>query len=110
MHVAASTYASPNGRCTDGLARIDTGLDSAPPASDADWNASRPESEDPMPFKTWIAAASLTLATTVALAQSDVPHREKPAFPGIELPERARGERAVQLLGARLPELSLIHI
>jgi PKD repeat protein len=62
-----------------------------------------------MPFKTWIAAASLTLATSVALAQSDVPHREKPAFPGIDLPERARGERAVQLLGARLSELAAYY-
>ena len=59
-----------------------------------------------MPFKTWIAVASLSLAATAALAQSDVPHREKPAFPRIELPERARGERAVQLLGGRLPEVA----
>jgi PKD repeat protein len=62
-----------------------------------------------MPFKSWIAAASLTLAVGAAFAQSDVPHREKPAFPRVELPERARGERAVQLLGARLPEVAAYY-
>ncbi len=62
-----------------------------------------------MPLKTWIAAASLTLAAAAAFAQSDVPHREKPAFPRIELPERARGERAVQLLGARLAEVAAYY-
>ena len=59
-----------------------------------------------MPFKTWIAAAALSVSVGAALAQSDVPHREKPAFPRIELPDRARGERAVQLLGARLSEVA----
>ena len=62
-----------------------------------------------MPLKTWIAAASLSLAAAAAFAQGDVPHREKPAFPRIELPERARGERAVQLLGARLAEVAAYY-
>ena len=62
-----------------------------------------------MPLKTWIAAASLSLAAAAAFAQSDVAHREKPAFPRIELPERARGERAVQLLGARLAEVAAYY-
>jgi PKD repeat protein len=62
-----------------------------------------------MPFKTWIAAAALSVAVGAALAQSDVPHREKPEFPRIELPERARGERAVQLLGTRLPEVAAYY-
>jgi PKD repeat protein len=62
-----------------------------------------------MPLKSWIAAASLSLITTGALAQADTPHRQKPAFPQIELPERARGERAVQLLGARLGEVAAFY-
>jgi len=35
-----------------------------------------------------------------------VPYRQKPAFPEINLPERSRGDRAIQLLGARLPEVA----
>jgi hypothetical protein len=39
-------------------------------------------------------------------AQPTRPHPIKPPFPQLELPEKARGERAVQLLGARLPEVA----
>lgn len=39
-------------------------------------------------------------------AQPSQPPPLKPPFPQIELPQKARGERAVQLLGARLPEVA----
>ncbi len=42
----------------------------------------------------------------VGVSAQTVPHRQKPAFPQIDLPEKARGERAIQLLGARLPEVA----
>jgi PKD repeat protein len=39
-------------------------------------------------------------------AQPTRPHPIKPPFPQLELTEKARGERAVQLLGGRLPEVA----
>jgi len=44
------------------------------------------------------------LAAPGALAQPAP--RAKPAFPTIALPERAQGERAIALLGSRLPEVA----
>jgi hypothetical protein len=39
-----------------------------------------------------------------------VPHAAKPAFPAITLPERgAKGQRAIDLLGARLPEVAAFY-
>jgi hypothetical protein len=31
---------------------------------------------------------------------------QKPPFPTVSLPEHARGQRAIELLGARLPEVA----
>ena len=43
-------------------------------------------------------------------ATPGVPHAAKPAFPSITLPERgARGQRAVDLLGGRLPEVAAFY-
>ena len=42
----------------------------------------------------------------VGVSAQTVPYRQKPAFPQIDLPEKARGERAIQLLGSRLPEVA----
>ena len=44
---------------------------------------------------------------TPAWAQSDRSSAPpKPPFPVLELPEKARGQRAIDLLGGRLPELA----
>jgi PKD repeat protein len=58
--------------------------------------------------KSWIqlgVAAMAALSFSVA-AQTSQPHPPKPPFPQIELPQKARGAQAVQLLGARLPEVA----
>lgn len=62
-----------------------------------------------------LAAAGLALGLAAAAqaagpAKPVVPHREKPAFPQLQLPEReARGQRAVDALGARLPEVAAFY-
>ena len=56
---------------------------------------------------TLLAAFGIALAAPSALAQpAAVALREKPQFPGITLPERARGEQAIARLGSRLPEFA----
>jgi hypothetical protein len=56
--------------------------------------------------KSWIklCAVALTVFAVGASAQTLPP--QKPPFPQIDLPERARGDRAIKLLGARLPEVA----
>jgi PKD domain/Metallo-peptidase family M12 len=62
-----------------------------------------------------LAAAGLLagLASPAAAAgpaKPNVPHAAKPAFPSITLPERgARGQRAIDLLGDRLPEVAAFY-
>ena len=49
-------------------------------------------------------------ASAAGPATPGVPHAAKPAFPSITLPERgARGQRAVDLLGGRLPEVAAFY-
>lgn len=59
-------------------------------------------------MKTWIKAglAALTVLAIGVSAQSFVPHPPKPAFPQLQLPEKARGQRAIDLLAGRLPEVA----
>jgi PKD repeat protein len=52
-----------------------------------------------------ILAAMAMIAMNVS-AQPSRPHPPKPPFPQVELPQKARGERAIQLLGARLPDVA----
>ncbi len=57
--------------------------------------------------RTGLALASFVLGMTlnsVVLAASDAPGR--PDLPQVQLPEFSRGQRAVDLLGARLPEVA----
>jgi PKD repeat protein len=55
----------------------------------------------------WIAAVGLVLTASTALAQAVVEApRAKPAFPAIDLPERAQGEQAISRLGSRLNEVA----
>lgn len=62
-----------------------------------------------------LAAAGLLLglgsaAIAAGPAKPVVPHREKPAFPQLQLPEReARGQRALDVLGSRLPEVAAFY-
>jgi PKD repeat protein len=57
--------------------------------------------------KSWIKLCAVALAIfAVGASAQTVPYRQKPAFPEINLPEKARGDRAIQLLGARLPEVA----
>jgi PKD repeat protein len=57
--------------------------------------------------KSWIKLCAVALAMfAVGASAQTVPYRQKPAFPEINLPEKARGNRAIQLLGARLPEVA----
>lgn len=56
-------------------------------------------------------AAALLLSTSLALAgppaQHAVPHRQKPPFPVLSLPDAAAGgQRAIDALGQRLPEVA----
>lgn len=51
-----------------------------------------------------LTAAALALTAPATLAQPAP--RAKPPFPSITLPERAQGERAIGLLGNRLPEVA----
>ncbi len=54
-----------------------------------------------------LTACGLALFAQVAIAQpTAAPLRAKPPFPTITLPERAQGERAIALLGIRLPEVA----
>lgn len=58
-------------------------------------------------MKQLLMTSALTLALTLATAVSAQPRQSiKPPFPQIELPAKARGERALQQLGARLPEVA----
>ena len=61
-------------------------------------------------MKSWIKASVAALALLAAFAVSAQqpvrPYRVKPPFPQVELPEKARGERAIQLLGSRLNEVA----
>ncbi len=55
--------------------------------------------------------ASLALVTGLAAAQAappaQVPHRAKPAFPSLQLPDKAAaGQRAIDLLGSNLPAVA----
>lgn len=58
--------------------------------------------------KSWIRASLAALAAVAmgVSAQPSRPHPPKPPFPQIELPQKARGEQAVQQLGSRLPEVA----
>ena len=62
-----------------------------------------------------LAAAGLLLglgsaAVAAGPAKPTVPHREKPAFPQLQLADReARGQRALDLLGGRLPEVAAYY-
>jgi PKD repeat protein len=51
------------------------------------------------------AAAAVALGTSAAIAQGASATAKSP-FPSITLPERAQGERAIGLLGDRLPEVA----
>lgn len=54
-----------------------------------------------------LAAGGIALAATAAVAQApSASPRAKPPFPTITLPDRAQGERAMALLGNRLPEVA----
>jgi PKD repeat protein len=59
-------------------------------------------------LKYWIKAivAAMAVFAMSVSAQSSRPHPPKPPFPQVELPQKARGERAVQLLGARLSDVA----
>jgi PKD repeat protein len=53
------------------------------------------------------AALVLCAASTFAADRPAVPHPAKPSFPQFDLPEvRSKGQRAVDLLGTRLPEVA----
>jgi PKD repeat protein len=57
----------------------------------------------------FLIKASLAILAALAFgvsAQPTRPHPIKPPFPQIELPQKARGARAIELLGARLPEVA----
>ena len=56
-----------------------------------------------------VLAAGLT-ASAVAAPPADVPHRQKPAFPVLTLPDRAAaGQRAIDLLQNRLAEVAAFY-
>ena len=56
-----------------------------------------------------VLAAGL-LASAAAAPPADVPHRQKPAFPVLQLPDRAAaGQRAIDLLQNRLPEVAAFY-
>jgi PKD repeat protein len=59
-------------------------------------------------LKSWIKLCLVALAMlgVAGVSAQTIPYRQKPAFPQITLPEQARGERAIQLLGSRLPEVA----
>ena len=65
-------------------------------------------------LRTWTAGLLLAAAIAApAWAQNDIGAGNRPstlpqkaAFPSIELPEKARGQRAIDLLGGRLPEVA----
>jgi PKD repeat protein len=58
--------------------------------------------------KSWtkLCAAALAVVAFGVSAQTSQPHPPKPAFPQIDLPQRARGAQAIQLLGANLPAVA----
>jgi PKD repeat protein len=58
--------------------------------------------------KSWIKLCAVALAMFAfgVSAQTAPPHPLKPPFPQIDLPQKARGAQAIQLLGARLPEVA----
>lgn len=54
-----------------------------------------------------LTACGLALTTSLTLAQSPVAApRAKPSFPAVTLPDRAQGQRAIELLGSRLPDVA----
>jgi PKD repeat protein len=56
-----------------------------------------------------VLAAGL-MASAIAAPPADVPHRQKPAFPVLTLPDRAAaGQRAIDLLQNRLPEVAAFY-
>ena len=59
-------------------------------------------------MKYWIKAILAVMAVFAmgVSAQTSRPHPPKPPFPQVELPQKARGERALQLLGARMPDVA----
>lgn len=57
-----------------------------------------------------LLASLVNPAGAAGPATPGVPHAAKPAFPSITLPERgARGQRAIDLLGDRLPEVAAFY-
>ena len=60
-----------------------------------------------MKIRSLLAASLATAVLTLGLAPAaDAQPRAKPPFPQIELPEHANGQRAIELLGSRLPEVA----
>ena len=59
-------------------------------------------------MKSWtkLCAVALAVFAVGVSAQTSQPHPPKPPFPQVELPQKARGAQAIQLLGARLPEVA----
>lgn len=60
-------------------------------------------------LKSCIASLLLAALAAPVWAQGSTPGRspeQKPAFPAVELPEKARGQRAIELLGTRLPDVA----
>lgn len=56
-----------------------------------------------------LRASLFALAALTAIsvsAQQPVPHPIKSPFPQVDLPAKARGQRAIEMLGARLPEVA----
>jgi PKD repeat protein len=58
--------------------------------------------------KSWtkLCAVALAVFAVGVSAQTSQPHPPKPPFPQIDLPQKARGAQAIQLLGGRLPEVA----
>lgn len=59
----------------------------------------------------WGASALLTTVLAAhAAPPADVPQRAKPPFPALQLPDKAAaGQRAIDLLGSRLPEVAAFY-
>lgn len=79
---------------------------------------SRPAVASGFRWPAWVAGllATLLVAATVQAQAPDraalevVPHRVKPAFPSLQLRDAvSRGQRALELLGGRLPEVAAFY-
>ena len=57
-------------------------------------------------MKSWIKLCAVALAMFAVGASAQSLPPQKPPFPQIDLPQRARGAQAIQLLGQRLPEVA----